>query len=108
MIMDTLVDDVGSFPLPPSVNGDTFSRAYQRSRLAVAGGEDPCAEEFTKKNFCDVVLESFRRKLKTGLDVVTYPQHYDGVKQVVDLIHTAMENGSYVVLRAPVRLSILR
>jgi 5-methyltetrahydropteroyltriglutamate--homocysteine methyltransferase len=31
------------------------------------------------------------------LDVVNYPQQYDGVKQVGDVIHVAMNSGSYLV-----------
>lgn len=33
----------------------------------------------------------------SGLDVVNYPQQYDGMKQVSDLVHKAMEKGSFLV-----------
>ncbi len=94
--MSALVDDVGSFPLPASVKRETFSQSYLAARDVIAAGKDPFADEFARKYFCDVVLESFRKKLQTGLDVVTYPQHLDGTKQVGDILHKAMEKGTFV------------
>ncbi len=76
--MDTLIDDIGSFPLPRSVDRETFSRAYRDVREAIANGKEAGNDEFLRKNFRDVALGSFRKKLQTGLDVVNYPQHYDG------------------------------
>ena len=52
---------------------------------------------FCKENFYKVVVDSFRKKLASGLDVVNFPQHYSGIKQVGDAIHAAMEKGSFVV-----------
>jgi 5-methyltetrahydropteroyltriglutamate--homocysteine methyltransferase len=95
--METLVDDIGSFPLPPGVNRETFSKAYQLAREAIADGRDIQKDEFLQKNFCEVTLDAFRKKLRSGLDVVTYPQQYDGIKQVSDVIHKAMAEGSFLV-----------
>jgi 5-methyltetrahydropteroyltriglutamate--homocysteine methyltransferase len=95
--MDTLVDDIGSFPLPPSVDRETFDKAYLAAREAIADGRDPATNEFTQKNFCSVVLGSFRRKLQAGLDVANFPQHYDGLKQISNVIHKAMDAGTFVV-----------
>jgi 5-methyltetrahydropteroyltriglutamate--homocysteine methyltransferase len=95
--MATLIDDIGSFPLPPNVNRETFSQAYRTSRESILAGKDPAEDEFSRKNFCDVILDSFRKKLQTGLDVVNYPQHYAGINQVGDVIHKAMEHGTFVV-----------
>jgi 5-methyltetrahydropteroyltriglutamate--homocysteine methyltransferase len=95
--MDTLVDDVGSFPLPPEVNRETFNRAYQLAREAIVDGRDVRKDEFLLKNFCEVTLDSFKKKLLSGLDVVTYPQQYDGIRQVSDVIHSAMAKGSFLV-----------
>ena len=95
--METLVDDIGSFPLPTEIKRETYSRAYELAREAITNRQDPSKDEFTKKNFCEVVLDSFRKKLAAGLDVVNFPQHYSGIKQVGDAIHTAMESGSFVV-----------
>ncbi len=37
------------------------------------------------------------KKLASGLDVVNYPQHFSGLRQVGDAIHAAMATGSFVV-----------
>ena len=95
--MDTLVDDVGSFPLPPEVNRETFNKAYQLAREAIVDGRDIRKDEFLRKNFCEVTLDAFKKKIRSGLDVVTYPQQYDGIRQVSDAIHMAMAKGSYLV-----------
>jgi len=95
--MDTLIDDVGSFPLPSTVDRETFNKAYRAAREAIASGKDPAKGEFVQKNFCGVILDSFKRKIRAGLDVVNYPQQYDGIRQVGDVIHKAMEKGTFVV-----------
>jgi 5-methyltetrahydropteroyltriglutamate--homocysteine methyltransferase len=95
--MDTLVDDIGSFPLPTEVNRETFNKAYQLAREAIISGSDIRKDEFLLKNFCEVTVDSFKKKLLSGLDVVTYPQQYDGMKQVSDVIHVAMNTGSFLV-----------
>jgi 5-methyltetrahydropteroyltriglutamate--homocysteine methyltransferase len=95
--MDTLVDDIGSFPLPPEVDGDTFNRAYRLAREAIVSGSDVRKDEFLMKNFWEVTLNAFKKKLASGLDVITYPQQYDGINQVSDVIHRAMAEGSFLV-----------
>jgi 5-methyltetrahydropteroyltriglutamate--homocysteine methyltransferase len=95
--MDTLVDDVGSFPLPPGVDRETFDKAYCLAREAVIHGRDPRKDEFLLRNFCRVTLDAFKKKCLAGLDVVNYPQQYDGMRQVSDVIHLAMEKGTFVV-----------
>ncbi len=95
--METLVDDIGSFPLPVEVKRDVYAKAYEAAREAIIKGEDPFKEEFTAKNFCEVVLRAFKRKLDCGLDVANFPQMYSGMKQVGDAIHVAMEKGTFVV-----------
>jgi 5-methyltetrahydropteroyltriglutamate--homocysteine methyltransferase len=95
--MDTLVDDIGSFPLPPEVDGDTFNRAYRLAREAIVSGSDVIKDEFLMKNFWEVTLNAFKKKLASGLDVITYPQQYDGINQVSDVIHRAMAEGSFLV-----------
>ena len=95
--MDTLVDDIGSFPLPPGIGRDTYSRAYELAREAIINHKNPAEDEFTQKNFCQVVVDSFKKKIVSGLDVVNFPQHYSGIKQVGDAVHAAMEKGSFVV-----------
>lgn len=95
--MDTLVDDVGSFPLPVGVDRESFSKAYQLAREAMLQGKDITKDDYLRNNFCSIVLDSFKKKIVSGLDVVNFPQHYDGVKQVGDTVHAAMEKGSFLV-----------
>jgi len=95
--METLVDDIGSFPLPPEVDRETFNRAYRLARDAIFSGSDVRKDEFLMKNFWEVTLDAFRKKLVSGLDVVTYPQQYDGINQISDVIHRAMANGTFLV-----------
>ncbi len=95
--MDTLVDDIGSFPLPLGVNREKFNKAYQLAREAIVNGRDIRKDNFILENFCAVTLDSFKKKIIAGLDVINYPQQYDGMRQVGDAIHAAMANGSFIV-----------
>jgi 5-methyltetrahydropteroyltriglutamate--homocysteine methyltransferase len=95
--MEPQVDDIGSFPLPSSVSRDDFDKAYRLARAALVEGKDPRADWFLSKNFCRVTIDSFKQKSLSGLDIVNYPQQYDGIKQVGDGIHAAMEKGTFVV-----------
>jgi 5-methyltetrahydropteroyltriglutamate--homocysteine methyltransferase len=95
--METLVDDVGSFPLPDRIKKDDYAKAYQLAREAIIEGKDLVIDEFIQKNFYSVVIESFKKKIRTGLDVINFPQHYSGIRQVGDAVHEAMEKGSFVV-----------
>ena len=95
--MQTLVDDVGSFPLPVTVDRETFNKAYCQTREVFINGGDPRKDRFLAENFCKVTLDAFKQKCLSGLDVVNYPQQYDGIKQVSDVVHQAMEKGTFVV-----------
>lgn len=95
--MDTLVDDIGSFPLPSQISRKVFDRAYVLARKALIDGKDLKTDDFLVKNFYHVILDSFRKKIEAGLDVVNYPQHYDIHKQFTEAIHEAMNKGTYVV-----------
>jgi 5-methyltetrahydropteroyltriglutamate--homocysteine methyltransferase len=95
--MDTLVDDIGSFPLPQGIERESFSKAYQLARENIIQGKDITKDDFLNNNFVNVVLDSFRKKIASGLDVVNFPQHYDGMKQIGDAIHVAMNAGSFLV-----------
>jgi len=97
--MPGLVDDIGSFPLPPSADKSAFERAYESARDAIAEGGNIEDDEFIMNNFYRVVLDSFIKKCSTGLQIVNYPQHYDMHKQFSHAIHQAMEDGTYVVDR---------
>jgi 5-methyltetrahydropteroyltriglutamate--homocysteine methyltransferase len=95
--METLVDDIGSFPLPEGTKREEYARAYELARQTIINHQDPSKDEFIRKNFYSIVVDSFRTKLQTGLDVVNFPQHFSGIRQVGDVVHQAMEKGSFIV-----------
>jgi 5-methyltetrahydropteroyltriglutamate--homocysteine methyltransferase len=95
--METFVDDIGSFPLPAGIKREDYARAYELARDAIIKGKDPYKDDFVEKTFCSTVVDSFKKKLALGLDVVNYPQHFSGLRQVGDAIHAAMATGSFVV-----------
>ena len=95
--MATLVDDIGSFPLPMEIKRGDYAKAYELAREMIIKGQNPYEDLFVEKVFCQTVVNSFRMKLASGLDVVNYPQHFSGLRQVGDAIHAAMANGSFVV-----------
>jgi 5-methyltetrahydropteroyltriglutamate--homocysteine methyltransferase len=95
--MHVLVDDIGSFPLPPQISREAFDKAYVLAREAIASGKDPVKDQLLFNNFHKVVIDSFKKKCETGIDIANYPQHYDMRKQYTDVIHKAMNEGTYVV-----------
>ena len=95
--MEPYVDDIGSFPLPAGIKREDYVKAYELAREAIIKRQDPSKDMFVQKTFCEVVVESFKKKLASGLDVVNFPQHFDGLRQVGDAIHAAMQKGSFVV-----------
>jgi 5-methyltetrahydropteroyltriglutamate--homocysteine methyltransferase len=95
--MIALVDDIGSFPLPSNVIPEDFDRAYRLARMAVRGGQALREDAFVWENFGRVTLDAFKAKCLTGLNVVNYPQQYDGVLQVSDVVHVAMARGTFIV-----------
>ena len=47
--MDTLVDDIGSFPLPQDIKREAFSKAYRLARETIIQGKDITKDEFLNK-----------------------------------------------------------
>lgn len=95
--MDTLIDDIGSFPLPQNIDREIFNKAYRLAREAITQRSDMNKDEFIHKYFYETTIDSFKKKIATGLDVVNTPWHYDGIRQVSDVVHEAMERGSFLV-----------
>jgi len=95
--VDTLIDDVGSFPLPHGVDRSSFDRAYVLAREAIIKGKPVKQDKFLFDNFYRVVLDSFRKKCETGLDVVNYPQHFDMNEQFSIAIRHAMSRGTFLI-----------
>jgi methionine synthase II (cobalamin-independent) len=84
MARKILVDDVGSFPL---VDGKRegfdqfYLKAYER---LLEGNVDALLEHRgLKSNVYDPIVHSFQMKLKTGLDIINYPQHFSMYKQFI-------------------------
>jgi 5-methyltetrahydropteroyltriglutamate--homocysteine methyltransferase len=95
--MQTYVDDIGSFPLPAGIKRDDYAKAYVQARDMIIKGQTPYSDPFVEKTFCQTVVNSYRKKLATGVDVANYPQHFDGMRQVGDAVDAAMEQGSFIV-----------
>jgi 5-methyltetrahydropteroyltriglutamate--homocysteine methyltransferase len=95
--MSTLIDDVGSFPLPPQTDRESFDRAYVLARKALTSRKELTSDEFLLKNFYQVTVDSFRKKVETGLDIVNYPQHYDMHRQLADVLKEVMGKGTYLI-----------
>ncbi|NLF89022.1 hypothetical protein GX563_09400 [Candidatus Bathyarchaeota archaeon] len=95
--METYIDDIGSFPLPAWIKRDDYAKAYVQAREMIINGQDPYSDPFVAQTFCQTVADSFRKKLSSGLDVINYPQHFDGMRQVGDAIDAAMNQGSFIV-----------
>jgi len=92
--MGILIDDVGSFPLPETIDRETYNKAYRLAREALTDNQDIRKDEFIRKNFCDITIKSFKKKIAAGLDVVNSPWHYDGIRQVSEAVHKANEKGT--------------
>jgi hypothetical protein len=44
-----------------------------------------------------VIVEAFKKKLDTDLDIVNFPSIFSGLRQVGDAIRAAMDGGSFLV-----------
>ncbi len=97
--MATLVDDVGSFPLPSNIDSKFFEETYRAARKAIIGGERHEEDKSLIDSFRSIVVDSFLKKVEAGLDVVTYPQHYDMNKQLTDPLRESMNAGAYLIAR---------
>jgi 5-methyltetrahydropteroyltriglutamate--homocysteine methyltransferase len=95
--MVTLVDDVGSFPLPTYADSRLFEEAYRAARKAIIEGKRLEEDEFLLNNFSRIVIGSFMKKVEAGLDIVNYPQHYDMDRQVADTLRESMNEGTYLI-----------
>jgi 5-methyltetrahydropteroyltriglutamate--homocysteine methyltransferase len=95
--MVTLVDDVGSFPLPSDVDSNLFEEMFRIARKALLTGKTCKQDESLVEGFERIVVDSFLTKAKTGIDVVNYPQHYDMHRQLADIVGEAMNEGTYSI-----------
>jgi 5-methyltetrahydropteroyltriglutamate--homocysteine methyltransferase len=95
--MAALIDDVGSFPLPASMESKMFEEAYRTARKAIIDGKCLEKDEHFLKSFTQVVLGSFMKKASTGLDIINYPQHYDMHRELADALRESMNEGTYLI-----------
>ncbi|MHA1682537.1 MAG: hypothetical protein ACTSUE_16485 [Promethearchaeota archaeon] len=70
-----LIDDVGSFPLPAN-RRELFDQFYLTAyNFLLKNDVDSCVDNRAfRNNFYEPIIESFLKKLSTGLDVINYPQ----------------------------------
>ena len=78
-----LYDDVGSFPLPQSIDYDLFKQFYWTTYKAVINTsiEDVYKNQGIKNYYINPFIESFRLKREAGVEVINYPQHIDMYNQ---------------------------
>ena len=72
-----LYDDVGSFPLPPYIDKDSFKQFYWTAYKGLANKTDIFEHRGIHNYFIHPVLQSFQLKLNSGVEIVNYPQHMD-------------------------------
>lgn len=95
------VDDVGSFPLPAWINESDFENIYSKAYKGFIERSDEKGEDF--KIIESVVLDSFEEKLKSGIDVVAYPQHYSMHMQFLEPI-MSNEEEPYLISESRARI----
>ncbi len=76
-------DDVGGFPLPPNIDKEAFERFYWAAYKALANKNDEILSEHRgiKQHFIIPITKSFQLKLKSGLEIINYPQLMDMIIQ---------------------------
>ncbi|MFQ5975084.1 MAG: hypothetical protein ACE5J5_02035, partial [Candidatus Hydrothermarchaeales archaeon] len=80
-MIEVLIDDIGSFPLPDWISREEFDRSYTFVREEISKGAKIEKDLEPFKNFYKAVKTSLDCKVSSGIDIVNYPQHYDMHKQ---------------------------
>jgi len=83
-----LYDDVGGFPLPENIDQVRFEQFYWTAyRALINKREDDLAEHSGIKNyFFNPISQSFKFKVKSGLEIINYPQFMDMIIQFLNPI----------------------
>lgn len=76
-----IIDDVGSYPLPKFTNKKLFYELYWDTHKAFLKDIDIWQNRPVNKYVIKPIIESFRSKIRTNLDVINYPQHIDMYSQ---------------------------
>ncbi len=79
-------DDVGSFPLPENITNESFNRFYWIAYKALSNKENIFTNKGIQIHLIEPILNSFKLKLKAGVEVINYPQHIDMYTQFLQPI----------------------
>ena len=76
-------DDVGTFPLPENIDKEKFEQFYWTAYRAIVNQNKEYLIEHSGINhyFFNPINQAFQFKLKSGLDIVNYPQYMDMIIQ---------------------------
>ena len=75
-----LIDDIGSFPLPEYAIPSRFKKYYWDVYKAIVGGLKRnmiMEHRGLRINVIQPIIDSFKRKIESGLDIASYPRHWD-------------------------------
>ena len=74
-----IIDDVGSIPLPDYVNVDQFKKLYWDTYKAIISGNqnEILSNRGLNLNVIQPIIDSFKLKLKCGLEIPSYSRHWD-------------------------------
>ena len=72
-----IYDDVGSFPLPPYIDKESFRRFYWTAYNGIVNKTDIFEHRGIHNYFTHPIIQSFQLKLNAGVEIVNYPQHMD-------------------------------
>jgi len=80
-------DDVGSFPLPATIDKEKFNEFYWFAYKALVNKSDIFTNRGIQIYFIEPLLNSFKLKLKAGVQIINYPQHMDMYNQFLKPIN---------------------
>ncbi|MFX0031785.1 MAG: hypothetical protein ACFE8E_03170 [Candidatus Hodarchaeota archaeon] len=81
-----LYDDVGSFPLPENLDKEAFHKFYWIGYKALVRNSDIYANKGIQIYFIEPMLKSFELKVKSGVEIINYPQHMNMYTQFLQPI----------------------
>ncbi|MFX0058894.1 MAG: hypothetical protein ACFE85_00830 [Candidatus Hodarchaeota archaeon] len=68
------LDDVGSFPLPENINKEKFNQFYWIAYKAFANKVDIFSNKGIQIYYINPLIETFKLKLNSGIQIINYPQ----------------------------------
>ena len=68
------LDDVGSFPLPANIDKEKFKQFYWTAYKAFVGKADIFTNKGIQTYFVNPLIEAFKFKLTSGVQIINYPQ----------------------------------